>query len=333
MIIFRKFLLAAFIFCLMSQLIWAKKIVIKMATLAPEGTEWHGLLVELGQQWKVVTDGDVRLRIYPGGVVGDERDMIRKMRIGQIHGAAISNEGMTEINPYFTTFYMPMMYQSYDEVDFVRDRLSDELLNKTEENGFKILTMVDVGWAYWFSTEPIYTPDDLKNNKIFIWAGDYKSAQLYEKHGYQPVPLAMTDVLSGLQTGLITSLGFNPLYALSQQLFGIADNMLDMKWGNLTAAIIIDLKTWNKIKPEYQESMLSVAKSIGDGFQQKNRYDSDKSVEVMKKYGLKVNTPTPEQVKIWDELIKSMGPDIRGSLIEENAFDRLMEIKKEMESR
>ena len=304
-----------------------------MATLAPEGTEWHGLLVELGQQWKVVTDGDVRLRIYPGGVVGDERDMIRKMRIGQIHGAAISNEGMTEINPYFTTFYMPMMYQSYDEVDFVRDRLSNELLNKTEENGFKILTMVDVGWAYWFSTEPIYTPDDLKNNKIFIWAGDYKSAQLYEKHGYQPVPLAMTDVLSGLQTGLITSLGFNPLYALAQQLFGIADNMLDMKWGNLTAAIIIDLKTWNKIKPEYQESMLSVAKSIGDGFQQKNRYDSDKSVEVMKKYGLKVNTPTPEQVKIWDELIKSMGPDIRGSLIEENAFDRLMEIKKEMESR
>ena len=333
MIIYRKFLLAAFIFCLMSQLIWAKKIVIKMATLAPEGTEWHGLLVELGQQWKVVTDGDVRLRIYPGGVVGDERDMIRKMRIGQIHGAAISNEGMTEINPYFTTFYMPMMYQSYDEVDFVRDRLSNELLNKTEENGFKILTMVDVGWAYWFSTEPIYTPDDLKNNKIFIWAGDYKSAQLYEKHGYQPVPLAMTDVLSGLQTGLVTSLGFNPLYALAQQLFGIADNMLDMKWGNLTAAIIIDLKTWNKIKPEYQESMLSVAKSIGDGFQQKNRYDSDKSVEVMKKYGLKVNTPTPEQVKIWDELINSMGPDIRGSLIEENAFDRLMEIKKEMESR
>ena len=333
MIIFRKILLTAFVFCLMSQLIWAKKIVVKMATLAPEGTEWHGLLVELGQQWKVVTDGDVRLRIYPGGVVGDERDMIRKMRIGQIHGAAISNEGMTEINPYFTTFYMPMMYQSYDEVDFVRDRLSNELLNKTEENGFKILTMVDVGWAYWFSTEPIYTPDDLKNNKIFIWAGDYKSAQLYEKHGYQPVPLAMTDVLSGLQTGLITSLGFNPLYALAQQLFGIADNMLDMKWGNLTAAIIIDLKTWNKIKPEYQESMLSVAKSIGDGFQQKNRYDSDKSVEVMKKYGLKVNTPTPEQVKIWDELINSMAPDIRGSLIEENAFDRLMEIKKEMESR
>ena len=330
---FKKILFTFFIFFLISQVIWAKKIIVKMATLAPEGTEWHGLLVELGQQWQEVTNGEVRLRIYPGGVVGDERDMIRKMRIGQIHGAAISNEGMTEINPYFTTFYMPMMYQSYDEVDFVRERLSDELLNITEDNGFKILTMVDVGWAYWFSTEPIYTPDDLKNNKIFIWAGDYKSVQLYEKHGYQPVPLAMTDVLSGLQTGLITSLGFNPLYALAQQLFGIADNMLEMKWGNLTAAIIIDLKTWNKIKPEYQQSMLTVAKKIGNGFQEKNRYESDKSVEVMKKYGLKVNKPSPEQVQIWNELINSMSADIRGSLIEENAYDRLMEIKKEMESR
>ena len=330
---FKKILFTFFIFFLITQVIWAKKIIVKMATLAPEGTEWHGLLVELGQQWKEVTNGEVRLRIYPGGVVGDERDMIRKMRIGQIHGAAISNEGMTEINPYFTTFYMPMMYQSYNEVDFVRERLSDELLNITEDNGFKILTMVDVGWAYWFSTEPIYTPDDLKNNKIFIWAGDYKSVQLYEKHGYQPVPLAMTDVLSGLQTGLITSLGFNPLYALAQQLFGIADNMLEMKWGNLTAAIIIDLKTWNKIKPEYQQSMLTVAKKIGNGFQEKNRYESDKSVEVMKKYGLKVNKPSPEQVQIWNELINSMSADIRGSLIEENAYDRLMEIKKEMESR
>mgnify|MGYP000105963551 FL=1 len=330
---FKKILFTFFIFFLVTQVIWAKKIIVKMATLAPEGTEWHGLLVELGQQWKEVTNGEVRLRIYPGGVVGDERDMIRKMRIGQIHGAAISNEGMTEINPYFTTFYMPMMYQSYDEVDFVRERLSDELLNITEDNGFKILTMVDVGWAYWFSTEPIYTPDDLKNNKIFIWAGDYKSVQLYEKHGYQPVPLAMTDVLSGLQTGLITSLGFNPLYALAQQLFGIADNMLEMKWGNLTAAIIIDLKTWNKIKPEYQQSMLTVAKKIGNGFQEKNRYESDKSVEVMKKYGLKVNKPSPEQVQIWNELINSMSADIRGSLIEKNAYDRLMEIKKEMESR
>ena len=328
----KKQLLSILIICLLTQLIWAKKIIIKMATLAAEGTEWHGLLVDLGQNWKNATNGEIQLRIYPGGVVGDERDMIRKMRIGQIHGAAISNEGMTEINPYFTTFYMPMMYQSYKEVDFVRDKLSEELYSKTEENGFKILTMVDVGWVYWFSTEPLFTPEDLKTHKIFNWAGDYKSTQLYEKHGYQPVPLAMTDVLSAFQTGLVTSIGLNPMYVLAQQLFGIADNMLNMKWGNLTAAIIIDLKTWNKIDSQYQESMMAIAKDLGDGFQAKNRYESDMAVGVMEEYGLKVNTPTPEQIDVWHQLIKDMSPDFRGTVMTEKAFDRLMVIKKEMES-
>ncbi|MDP7475451.1 MAG: TRAP transporter substrate-binding protein DctP [Candidatus Marinimicrobia bacterium] len=320
------------VLCLSVQLLWAKKIIVKMATLAPEGTDWHGLLVDLGQQWIEATDGEVRLRIYPGGVVGDERDMIRKMRIGQIHGAAITNEGMTEINPYFSAFFMPMMYQSYEEVDFVRERLNDELYDETEKNGFKILTMVDVGWVYWFSSEPVYTPEDLKKSKIFTWAGDYKSAQLYEKHGYQPVPMAITDVLSGLQTGLINTLGFNPMYALAQQLFGIADNMLDMKWGNMTAAIVIDNRTWNRIKPEYQSMMLDIAQNMGNNFQKKNRHETNKAIDVMKEYGLTVNTPMPDQVKKWENLIERMYPDLRGSLIDEVTFDRLMEIIKEMDS-
>jgi TRAP-type C4-dicarboxylate transport system substrate-binding protein len=225
-----------------------------------------------------------------------------------------------------------MMYQSYEEVDFVRERLNVELYDETEKNGFKILTMVDVGWVYWFSSEPVYTPEDLKKSKIFTWAGDYKSAQLYEKHGYQPVPMAITDVLSGLQTGLINTLGFNPMYALAQQLFGIADNMLDMKWGNMTAAIVIDNRTWNRIKPEYQSMMLDIAQNMGNNFQKKNRHETNKAIDVMKEYGLTVNTPTPDQVKKWEDLIERMYPDLRGSLIDEVTFDRLMEIIKEMDS-
>ena len=104
----KKYLVLLFTFFFLQPIV-AKKIVIKMATLAPEGTEWHGLLVNLGQQWQKETNGEVRLRIYPGGVVGDETDMVRKMRIGQIHGAAMSTEGMSEINPYFTSFYMPLL--------------------------------------------------------------------------------------------------------------------------------------------------------------------------------------------------------------------------------
>tara|TARA_E500000331_G_scaffold337401_1_gene365465 strand:+ start:1440 stop:2357 length:918 start_codon:yes stop_codon:yes gene_type:complete len=304
-----------------------------MATLAPEGTEWHGLLVELGQEWKKATNGDVRLRIYPGGVVGDERDMVRKIRIGQIHGAAITTEGMTEVNQYFTAFNYPLLFQDYDDVDFVRNQLNDELYNESEKNGFKLLTMVDVGWVYWFSTDPVYTPSDLKRTKIWTWAGDYKAVQLYEENGFQPIPLTTLDILSGLQTGMINSLGLNTMYALAQQIFGIADNMLDMKWGNLTGAIVVDMRVWNKLKPEYQKLMLNISKNIGKRFQDKNRYGSDAAVNVMKKYGLKVNKPSSEQLTEWYDLIEKMDESFRGSFITTDAYDRLMEIKQLMKAR
>ena len=329
----QKLSIKIFLIILLVQPIFAKKIIIKMATLAPEGTEWHGLLVEMGQEWRKATNGDVRLRIYPGGVVGDERDMIRKIRIGQIHGAAVTTEGMTEVNHYFTSFNYPTLYQSYEDVDYVRSELSNELYSGTEENGFKLLTMVDVGWVYWFSTDPIYTPSDLKETKIWTWAGDYKSVQLYEKNGFQPIPLTSMDILSGLQTGLINSMGLNPMFALSQQIFGIADNMLDMKWGNLTAAIIVDMKIWNRIKPDHQKSMLSIAESLGDSFQNKNRFSSDKAVDTMKDYGLTVNTPSEKQLQEWFDLISRMDKSFRGSFISEDAYDRLMDIKKNMSER
>jgi len=317
----------------LSHNLYAKKIVIKMATLAPEGTEWHGLLVELGQEWLKATNGEVRLRIYPGGVVGDERDMVRKIRIGQIHGAAITTEGMTEVNQYFTAFNYPLLFQNYNDVDFVRNQLSDELYGESEKNGFKLLTMIDIGWVYWFSTEPVYTPSDLKKSKIWTWAGDYKAVQLYEENGFQPVPLTTLDILSGLQTGMINSLGLNPMYALSQQIFGIADNMLDMKWGNLTAAIVIDMRIWNKLKPEHQTSMLKISKKIGKRFQDKNRYESSDAVNAMKEYGLTVNKPSLDNLAKWNALIEQMDKSFRGSFITIDAFDKLSEIKKLMKGK
>ncbi len=310
-----------------------KKITIKMATLAPQGTEWHAMLVGMGQEWTKATNGQIKLRIYPGGVVGDERDMIRKMRIGQIHAGAITTEGLSEINPLFSIFYVPVIYQSYEDVDFVREKLSADLYKDTENNGFKLLTMVDVGWAYWFSVDPIYTPSDLEKNKIFSWAGDYKSAQLYKKLNYQQVPMAMTDVLSGMQTGLITCIGLNPMYVLSQQVFGIANNMLNMKWGNLTGGIVVDLKTWNRIDKKNQLLMIEIANELGRNFQKKNRHEMDKPIQIMKEYGLKVNDPSQEQLQTWKDLVIEMLPYFKGTLLDDGVYQRFLQIKTEMEAR
>ena len=311
------------------SLIYAKKIVVKMATLAPEGTEWHGMLIEMGQEWEKATDGEVQLRIYPGGVVGDERDMVRKMRIGQIHSAGITTEGLTEIVPDFSAFYVPLAFQNTEDIQVVLNDMYPSLEAKLEEKGFKLLYLTDLGWAYWFSTTKVTAPSDLKKKRIFTWAGDFKWAEIYKKAGYNPVPLASTDILSGLQTGLINAMSTMPLYALAQQSFGITNHMLDLKWGTLLAGIIIDMKTWNRIPEKYHEDLISISHSIRDKHQETNKNAEKQAIDAMKQYGLVIHKPSQEEVSLWQEEVKKMEPYLRGKAIPADVYDRVIELTRD----
>ena len=317
------------IFLLSVSLIQARKIIVKMATLAPEGTDWHGMLVEMGQEWKKATDGQVQLRIYPGGVVGDERDMVRKMRIGQIHAAGITTEGLTEIVPDFSAFYVPLAFQDNDDIQAVLDDMYPSLEKKLDEKGFKLLYLADLGWAYWFSTTKVTSPLDLKEKRIFTWAGDFKWAEVYKKAGYNPVPLASTDILSGLQTGLIDAMSTMPLYALAQQAFGITNHMLNLKWGTLLAGIVIDLKTWNRIPAKYHEEIISIANTIRAKHQQNNENAESQAISAMQQYGLVIHQPSPEEIILWQEEVKRMEPHLRGEIIPEDIFDRVLELTQD----
>lgn len=320
-----KFIL---IFLFATQLM-GKKIIIKMATLAPEGTEWHGMLVEMGQKWKEVTDGTVELRIYPGGVVGDERDMIRKIRIGQIHAAAVTTEGLSELNPDIYSMIIPLLFDDWDDVDWIRERLEDDLIAGIEKSGFKLLTWMDIGWVHWFTKDPMRLPEDLKGMKIFNWAGDFQTLQLWKRGGFHAVQLSSIDILSGLQTGLINAIGTNPIVALASQWFGLANHMLDMRWGLLTGGIIIDNRTWNKIDPKYHEKMLEIVAEIDKEQRKTGRYKDVESIEVMKEYGLKVHEISDVDLRYWKEYVEKWYPDIRGSYVPADIFDKVVALKKE----
>ena len=322
-----------FLMIVISVLTAEKRTIIKMATLAPEGTDWHGMLVEMGQRWKTATDGNIILRIYPGGVVGDERDMIRKMRIGQIHAAAITTEGLYEINPDVNVYIIPMLFDGYDDVDWFRNKIGKRLEDGIKENGFTPLLWADVGWAHWFTVKPIRYPKDLKKAKIFTWAGDYKTAELWGKGGYMSVPLASIDILSGLQTGLIDAIGVTPIAALASQWFGIANHMLEIKWGLLTSSIIIDNRIWNRIPSGYQKSILKIAQEIGDRHQKIYRYDDEKAIEIMKEHGLVVHPQSVEDHLFWKSHLKTWYPDIRGTFVPEDIFDQAIELMEQRESK
>ena len=318
-----RFLIIFLIFISNGQ---SRKTIIKLATLAPEGTEWHGMLMEMGQEWRKSTKKTVQLRVYPGGVIGDERDMVRKMRIGQIHAAAITTEGLSEIVPEFSAYFVPLAFQTSQDIDNVTEAILPDLEQKLEDKGFKLLHLGELGWAYWFSSKPIQTPSDLKGMKIFTWAGDFKWERLWEKAGYNPVPLASVDILSGLQTGLINSFSTIPLYALSQQSFGIANHMLDLKWGVLMAGIVIDLRSWKRISKKYHKDLIQITKKIQNEQKKLNSTAEQKSIEAMKEYGLKVHSVNNNEIDLWQKEVERMSPNLRGHIIPEEVFDMVIKL-------
>ena len=317
------------ILLLFSSVIFARKIVVKMGTLAPEGTDWHGMLIEMGQQWKSATKGKVQLRIYPGGVLGDERDMVRKMRIGQIQAAGMTAEGLSEIVSDFSCYFVPLVYQDSEDVNKVTEALLPELEQKLEDNGFKLLYLSELTYAYWFSTSPIKVPSDLKNKKFFTWAGDFKWEQVYKKAGYNPVPLATTDILSALQTGLISTIPQPPIYALAQQSFGIADHMLDLKWGVLMAGIVVDIKTWKRIPDKYHEDLLSIAREIQAKYADSNSDADLKALDAMKQYGLKVHSPSEDERALWFQEVERVSYYLRGKVIPETIYDTVIKLTQD----
>ena len=169
----------------------------------------------------------------------------------------------------------------------------------------------------------------IKSHKIFTWAGDFAWAEVWKKAGYNPVPLAMTDLLSGLQTGLIDALSTIPLYALAQQSFGITNHMLNMKWGILMAGIVIDNRTWNKISEKDRKAMKEIVNKIRDKHIEKNRHAEKDALNVMKEHGLQIHEPTPAQIKQWKSEVVSMYPLLRGDAIDEHIFDKVIQIMEE----
>ena len=197
----------------------AAREILKMATLAPQGSIWDTTLREMGAAWSKQTAGAVELRVYPGGVAGDESDVVRKMRIGQFQGAALTVTGLAELDPAFGVFQIPLFFESWEEVNAVLERLGPDLERRLEAKGYVLVLWGHGGWVHLFSRQPVRTLDDLKKQKLFVWAGDDGLVQLWRRNGYQPVALAATDVTMGFQTGMIDVVPTTPIAALSLQWF------------------------------------------------------------------------------------------------------------------
>jgi TRAP-type C4-dicarboxylate transport system substrate-binding protein len=319
-----NFIKTIFLLIICSGMLISKPIIIKLATLAPEGTEYYNLLLEMGQRWQEETNGEIILRIYPNGVVGRESDTIRKMRIGQIQASAMSSIGLADLTDQIQAFTIPMVFKDYDDVEKVKEVMFDDISNGLSESGFKLLFLVDIGWVYWFSANEIAVPEDLRNAKIYTTAGDYVTVELFKRFGFNAIPVSETDILISLQTGMINSMQTVPILSLSSGWFALMPNMLDLKWAVFIGAVIIDERVWSKIRPEHQKVMMEVAQEIGKKYQENGRKTDAQAIEMMKKYGMKVKTPTDEELKIWEDFKEEIIPDVIDAYVPKEVYDKVI---------
>jgi TRAP-type C4-dicarboxylate transport system substrate-binding protein len=298
---------------------------VKLGTLAPEGSAWHDITRDMAESWKKATDGKVVFRIYAGGVAGDEPDMVRKLRIGQLHAAALTGAGLSEIAPEINGVQLPMLVRTYAELDHVMAKLAPHFEKALKEKGFTVLNWGDAGWVHFFSKKPVVTVDDLRKTKLCVWAGSNVDVAVWKDAGVQPVPLAATEIHTGLESGLVNAFSTTPLAALSFQWFGSAKNMTDLRWAPLIGATVISTKKWEQLPASARPVLLKAAKESGERLKTETRKLGDEAVTAMKKHGLAVHAVPEAATAMWESQARAAWPKIMGNSIPE---DLVKEIEK-----
>lgn len=307
-----------------------KPVKAKLATLAPKDSSPHQLLKTMGAAWRTAPNGGVQVTFFTDGTQGSEADMVRRMRIGQLQGALLTGSGLAEIDNSVTALQtMPLVYQTLDEVDHVREQLRGKLETRLAANGFVMLFWTDAGWVKFFTRHAVVTPEEFKREKIFAWAGDNKTLEIMKALGYQPVPLETADILPGLQTGLIDAVPAPPFFALAGQFYGPAKHMLDMNWAPLVGGLVVTRKFWDSLPVEQQAVLRAAAEKAGDEIRRQARKEMDESVAAMTKRGLQVHALTPAAAAAWQKLAESAYPRIRGTLVPADLFDEVLGLLKQ----
>ena len=307
---------------------------VKMGTLAPLSSPWHEAMLSLGEEWKEVSNGEVKVKLYAGGILGDETDMVRKMRIGQLHGAALTVEGLANIIPEIDVLRMPMLIQADAELNHVRSELSEYFRNLLEKQGFILLSWSDAGWTYLFTNAPVVYPKDLNktNQTIFLWAGG-SGKRGWLDAGYNAVEVSAPDIFMSLQTGLITTVTTTPILALSYQWFPSAPYTIDMRAGPLPGAIIISKKKWDKIPEKYHAEILKKSEEKGKALSEDVMALETEAFKVMQENGLSIVHAPEDARKAWLDMSETyMYPEMLDQEVPEELYLRVKNILEKFRS-
>lgn len=305
------------------------KVRIRLGTVVPKGSLWHETLQRMTQDWQRIAGTRLEMTIYPSGVLGDEAEMVRQARQGRIQAVGLSSVGLSRIDSSVSCLQVPMMLESYEELDYVRDRLTADLERRIEGAGFKVLNWADGGWVYAFTKQPAPTPADLRRMKLFTSAGDAETEALYKELGFNVVPLSLTDMITSLQTGMIDSFATVPLFAQLQESFKLAPNMTDVRWTPLVGGTVITRSAWEGLPNEHKPALLEAARRQGNRLRSEIRRMDEVAIQEMQKRGLKLTEVNTAGRNAWRAEAERAYGRLRGRYCPAEVFDAVKRLRDE----
>ena len=300
--------------------------VVKLATVVPQGSVRDKNLKQMGDEWKEATGGRVSVTVYSGGSQGDEATVLRKMRLDALQAAAFTVVGLGSIDWAFNVFDIPFFFDSYDELNYVTDKLTPVLRKRIEPKGFVLLNWGHGGWTQVFTKKPVATVDDLKHVKLWTSAGNDRQVQWFKANGFEPRAMAMTDILTGLTTGMLEGLPTTPLAAMLFQWDRQTPYMLELGLAPIVGAGVITTKAWKAIPDADKPKLLAAAA----GVEQRLRVEVPKldanAVEQMIKRGLTVTKPVGPE---WRTQLDGLAKTMRGESVPPDIFDLAIKARDE----
>ena len=300
----------------------ARRVKIKLATMAPKGSAFYETLKKMGDEWRTASDGKVRLKIYPGGVAGGDRDVIRKMKLGTVNAGMVTAAGLAAVHKAVHVFQMPATFKSPAELDYLVEKMGKTVADIYEAQGLMVLSWGEAGWVRFLSKTPMMDPKDRAEQKMYIIAGNPAQVTLWQTAGFNVVPLPVSEISTGLQTGLITAVPVTAQSALMFQWYKHAPHMMSYAWAPLMGAIVVDKRVWEKIDPTLRPQLRAIAEASGKALLGQVRPGEMKALAAMQTRGLQLNETPPELVTAWQNLATVAKPSLRGAYVPVELFDQ-----------
>ncbi|MCG8433947.1 MAG: TRAP transporter substrate-binding protein DctP [Gammaproteobacteria bacterium] len=295
----------------------AHAMTFKIATIAPDGTQWMTEMRAAAKEISSRTEGRVDFKFYPGGVMGSDKSVLRKMRIGQLHGAAFSGGGLADVYPNSRIYGLPLLFKDEDEVDYVRARMDEVFSKGLEDAGFVNFGIAEGGFALLMSSIPIRDTDDLKDKKTWVPEGDVVSYEALKALGVAPVLLPLTDVLTGLQTGLVSTVATPPSGAIAFQWHTKIKHVTDLPVAYTYGVFVIDKRTFQKLSDADQAVVREILNDLFRRFDKLNREANYSARQALIDNEIEFVEPDAATLQVWQDISNEVIENLGG----ESAFD------------